>query len=320
MFPWASKQKGFTIVELLIVIVVIAILAAITIVAYNGIQNRAKESSSQSASAQAAKKVAAYAVDNADLFPVDKAALLAAALLPEASGSGAGITQGSTYQYRTTSDRKTYCLTTTTNGISFYTTNASQTPTKGACTGHGANGTEAIANLSNNPGSEQEPLAISTTSSGATSVRVTSDKFSGAASTLLTKGSSATYVATSDPTLLIAPVGETVRMSARVKSSATVVGIARRCGGVNCFGSQGQTLTPDQWTQITTTYVVPTGATSFHIQIGWEASTVANGTQIYVDNVMVTTGSTLYAYADGTSPGWAWTGDPNISTSTGPAL
>ena len=31
------KQRGFTIVELLIVIVVIGILAAITIVAYNGI-------------------------------------------------------------------------------------------------------------------------------------------------------------------------------------------------------------------------------------------------------------------------------------------
>ena len=42
MKRWA-KQTGFTIVELLIVIVVIAILAAITIVAYNGIQQRAKE-------------------------------------------------------------------------------------------------------------------------------------------------------------------------------------------------------------------------------------------------------------------------------------
>lgn len=39
---WAkNKQSGFTIVELLIVIVVIAILAAITIVSYNGIQRRA---------------------------------------------------------------------------------------------------------------------------------------------------------------------------------------------------------------------------------------------------------------------------------------
>lgn len=37
------SSSGFTIVELLIVIVVIGILAAITIVAYNGIQNRAQQ-------------------------------------------------------------------------------------------------------------------------------------------------------------------------------------------------------------------------------------------------------------------------------------
>jgi prepilin-type N-terminal cleavage/methylation domain-containing protein len=43
MYMWAKqKQSAFTIVELLIVIVVIGILAAITIVAYNGIQTRAR--------------------------------------------------------------------------------------------------------------------------------------------------------------------------------------------------------------------------------------------------------------------------------------
>lgn len=36
-------SRGFTIVELLIVIVVIAILAAISVVAYNGVQTRAKD-------------------------------------------------------------------------------------------------------------------------------------------------------------------------------------------------------------------------------------------------------------------------------------
>ena len=42
------NKQGFTIVELLIVIVVIAILAAITIVSYNGITNSANDSSVKS--------------------------------------------------------------------------------------------------------------------------------------------------------------------------------------------------------------------------------------------------------------------------------
>jgi prepilin-type N-terminal cleavage/methylation domain-containing protein len=38
-----TRQNGFTIVELLIVIVVIGILAAITIITYNGIQARSRD-------------------------------------------------------------------------------------------------------------------------------------------------------------------------------------------------------------------------------------------------------------------------------------
>lgn len=61
---WAKqKQSGFTIVELLIVIVVIGILAAITIVAYNGIQNRSNDAAVQSDLAALVKKIKLLEVD-----------------------------------------------------------------------------------------------------------------------------------------------------------------------------------------------------------------------------------------------------------------
>ena len=44
----SNKTKGFTLVELLIVIVVIAILAAISIVAYNGVTQKARDDERQS--------------------------------------------------------------------------------------------------------------------------------------------------------------------------------------------------------------------------------------------------------------------------------
>lgn len=51
------SRQGFTIVELLIVIVVIAILAAISIVAYTGIQDRAHNTAAASDASAFAKKL-----------------------------------------------------------------------------------------------------------------------------------------------------------------------------------------------------------------------------------------------------------------------
>lgn len=57
------NKSGFTIVELLIVIVVIAILAAISIVAYNGIQSRAENTKTANSLAAYAKVVTLYSAD-----------------------------------------------------------------------------------------------------------------------------------------------------------------------------------------------------------------------------------------------------------------
>lgn len=61
---YKKRHHGFTIVELLIVIVVIAILAAISITAYNGIQQRANNTTTINGVAGYIKIFSLYAVDN----------------------------------------------------------------------------------------------------------------------------------------------------------------------------------------------------------------------------------------------------------------
>ena len=59
-----KHTPGFTMVELLIVIVVIAILAAISVVAYTGIQNRAHDSAVQTDLRGAATLMEMYRINN----------------------------------------------------------------------------------------------------------------------------------------------------------------------------------------------------------------------------------------------------------------
>lgn len=67
-------QKGFTIVELLIVVVVIAILATITIVSFNGIQARATAVQYESNAQSIAKKVDMFAQEGSR-YPISTASV-----------------------------------------------------------------------------------------------------------------------------------------------------------------------------------------------------------------------------------------------------
>lgn len=141
-----KSRGGFTIVELLIVIVVIAILAAITIVAYNGIQERARASAASSALSQANKKLVAYQVDFPDTYPADEAALEALGIKDSDAVS---------YQYtRTTGSPDSYCLTATVGTTSYKISSSATTATSGGCAGHGQGGQAAITNLATNPSFE----------------------------------------------------------------------------------------------------------------------------------------------------------------------
>lgn len=62
-----AAKRGFTIVELLIVIVVIGILAAITLVAYSGIQNKAHETSVQSNLKNIGSEIMQFLAENGTL-------------------------------------------------------------------------------------------------------------------------------------------------------------------------------------------------------------------------------------------------------------
>ncbi|MBC7459380.1 prepilin-type N-terminal cleavage/methylation domain-containing protein [Candidatus Saccharibacteria bacterium] len=64
-----TRKQGFTIVELLIVIVVIGILAAITIVTFNGVQNNAKFAREKADMNAINKVILLYYADNG-FYPV----------------------------------------------------------------------------------------------------------------------------------------------------------------------------------------------------------------------------------------------------------
>jgi len=89
MLKERKKQSAFTIVELLIVIVVIGILAAITIVAFNGVQQKARNTSRVAAAQAIIKSMQMYQAIN------DKNSLY---LMLPTTGGGEGWCIGTDYE------------------------------------------------------------------------------------------------------------------------------------------------------------------------------------------------------------------------------
>ena len=115
-----KHRAGFTIVELLIVIVVIAILAALSIVAYTGIQNRALASALKSDLRNGATQLGLIKAED-DTYP--------------ASGSTLQKSPDTSFVYARTSSGG-YCLSATSSRsatLQFYITSDNPTPSEGVC-------------------------------------------------------------------------------------------------------------------------------------------------------------------------------------------
>lgn len=311
-----STTNGFTIVELLIVIVIIGILAAITIVAYNGIQNRARTAAVTSSLAGAAKQLELSKVETGT-YP--------------SSGSGLKKADDVEFQYAYTSSSDSYCLTATKDSISYKIQSTAQTPVQGGCAGHSQNGMAAITNMATNPGAENNTTGITTVS--ATGVRDTTWSSSGAASFMITPSgaSNDTYMAYGGDLggfRMGMQAGKTYTISGTIRLTTAQAGSLSGNGarqitawytsstGTHSITRGTQAANTTGQSRVSVTYSIPATATAAWIRL-YNGASLGNGV-VWWDDIMITEGSTNHNYADGESPNWTWNGTIGNSTSTGP--
>ena len=292
-----KKLSGFTIVELLIVIVVIAILATISIVAYRGIQERTRAAEVSAGLNQAKKKLELYKVDNGN-YPTT------------GNLADAGvIDKDVSYQY--TSDGTNYCLTGTAGTTSYKATNTTN-PEQGGCAGHGQGGVAAVTNLSPNPSIETNTSSFNIYSGG-TTTRSTAFAFDGSASARVQPAANTAFSGMSQSITGLTN-GRTYTYSFYIYRTSASENLVHFIDGV---GETSISAPINTWTRFSRTFTY-TSYSNWGVR---QNNATASPTPYYIDAITYTEGSSpLSGYFDGNSPNWAWNGTPNNSTSTGPAL
>jgi len=302
-----GKQTGFTIVELLIVVVVIAILAAITIISYNGIQNRAKDTAVSAAANQNGKKVLTYAALNSDQYPLESVYRTELAVPADTSSA--------VYDYYVSDNQKAFCISvtdSTSSPIRAYSFTQNGQLVKGRC----------VKNLIANPSFETTSGAL--IPGLATTSRVTVESSSigvtnGSKSAKLT----AIYSASRDTFADLSNWGIQANKTYSALITYTlpdslVAGGPRfrfNIGGVDLNSPAGSIATGSR--PISWTFTATSASASF---LRLMPGSLLNEPPTYFDGFMVIEGSNQMQYGDGDSANWSWAGVSHASASFGPSL
>lgn len=122
-----QNSRGFTIIELLLVVVIVGILVALTVVSYASISSKASQSSIQSDLINAAKQIQIYSESSNTGYPTSLSLLNGGAGLKASNG---GLY---TYQFNNSVSPRTYCVSETIGSTTYHILNNSSSVSLGGC-------------------------------------------------------------------------------------------------------------------------------------------------------------------------------------------
>lgn len=315
------NQSGFTIVELIIIIIVIGILAAITIVSYNAVTKNA-HGKAVSADLQTVGSQLQKAKSEKGSYPASSDF--------ESQVTLSNTSNYTTYGYNFDNLADTFCLTATgKDNVSYYITSTNSQPTAGTCQTSAS--PVVVTNRMKDPSLTVLPTSNMTVTGVTGTPSIVTDSTAHSGSSYLRFAVTSAGASTINYSLNSTSIDSTLlpntpyTLSGKIRPSKAIIFNAR-FSFTDSFG----TVTTSPLTTInapagtwTTLHITGQSATPVTVRMTLANAAGQNwvsGDRLEVDSLMLTQGSTVYQYKDGASAGWSWNGTPNDSSSTGPAL